>query len=54
MYRACKSKNEYITKVVASSVTGADEYFDNYPKLNNGMDDNSHDECDECCKISEE
>lgn len=54
MWRACKSKNEYITKVVASSVTGADEYFDNYPKLNNGMDDNSHNECDECCKISEE
>ena len=54
MYRACKSKNEYITKVVASSVTGADEYFDNYPKLNNGMDDNSHDECIKCCKISKE
>ena len=50
MYINLKNKDEYITKLVASSVTGADEYFEKFA-ISNDLDE---DECEECCCECEE
>lgn len=50
MYINLKNKNEYITKLVMSSVTGADEYFEKFA-ISNDLDE---DECEECCCECEE
>lgn len=51
MWENLKTKNEYITKLVASSVTGADEYFEKFA-ISNDLDE---DECEECyCECEEE
>ena len=49
MCKICESKNDYVSKVVASSVTGADEYFNNFHKIYD-----SSDNCNECCDECEE
>lgn len=49
MCKVYESKNEYITNLVASSVTGADEYFNNFHKIYDGSDN-----CEECCDECEE
>ena len=50
MYINLKNKDEYITKLVMSSVTGADEYFEKFA-ISNDLDE---DECEECCCECEE
>lgn len=50
MYINLKNKDEYVTKLVASSVTGADEYFEKFA-ISNDLDE---DECEECCCECEE
>ena len=51
MYINLKNKDEYITKLVMSSVTGADEYFEKFA-ISNDLD---KDECEECyCECEEE
>ena len=53
MWENLKTKNEYITKLVSSSITGADEYFEKFAKVVESNYD--YEECcNECCECEED
>lgn len=53
MFENLNSKNEYVTKLVASSVTGADEYFEKFA-ISNDLDEEDNSDCEDCCCECEE